>query len=85
MGAGLAGSFPLIVGAAARAGGEAEAPAIAAVSGAGYVGLMAGPATIGLLSDAASLRAALLVVVGLCLSAALLARSLGGGRLGSER
>ena len=71
MGAGLAGTFPLIVGAAARAGGDAQAPAIAAVSGAGYVGLMAGPATIGLLSDAAGLRSALLVPLVLCLAAAL--------------
>lgn len=81
MGAGLAGAFPLIVGAAARAGGDAEAPAIAAVSGAGYVGLMAGPATIGLLSDAASLRSALLVVVALCLAAAALASSIGRDRV----
>ena len=76
MGAGLAGAFPLIVGAAARAGGDAEAPAIAAVSGAGYVGLMAGPATIGVLSEAASLRSALLVVVVLCCTAAALAGAL---------
>ena len=81
MGAGLAGAFPLIVGAAARAGGDAEAPAIAAVSGAGYVGLMAGPATIGLLSDAAGLRSALLVVVVLCLVAAALAGSIRRGRV----
>ena len=77
MGAGLAGAFPLIVSAAARAGGDAEAPAIAAVSGAGYVGLMAGPATIGLISEAVGLRLALLVVVALCLGAALLARAVG--------
>ena len=76
MGAGLAAMFPLIVAAAARTPGEAEAPAIAAVSGAGYVGLMAGPATIGLLSDAAGLRSALLVVVALCLLAAALAGAL---------
>lgn len=66
MGMGLASAFPLIVGAAARAGGDAEAPAIAAVSGAGYVGLMAGPAMIGGLSEAAGLRSALIVVVALC-------------------
>ena len=80
MGAGLSGAFPLIVGAAARAGGEAEAPAIAAVSGAGYVGLMAGPATIGLLSEAASLRAALILVVALCIVCAGLARMVDRGR-----
>jgi MFS family permease len=80
MGAGLAGAFPLIVGAAARAGGDAAAPAIAAVSGAGYVGLMAGPATIGLLSDAASLRGALVLVVALCLAAAALAAAVNPAR-----
>ena len=79
MGAGLAGAFPLIVSAAARAGGDAEAPAIAAVSGAGYVGLMAGPATIGLLSEAAGLRSALIVVVALCVAAAVAAAALGEG------
>lgn len=80
MGAGLAATFPLIVGAAAATPGEAEAPAIAAVSGAGYVGLMAGPATIGLLSDAAGLRSALVVVVVLCLVASGLAAALGRPR-----
>ena len=78
MGAGLAATFPLIVSAAARAGGDAEAPAIAAVSGVGYAGLMAGPAAIGLLSDAVGLRSALLlVVVALCMAAAMLARAVG--------
>ena len=76
MGVGLAATFPLIVGAAAAMPGEADAPAIALVSGAGYVGLMAGPASIGLLSDAAGLRSALLVVVALCLWAAVLAGAL---------
>jgi len=73
MGAGLSATFPLIVAAAARTEGLEEAPAIAAVSGLGYVGLMAGPATIGVLSDGAGLRSALLLVVVLCLTAAVLA------------
>ncbi|MEK6228614.1 MAG: MFS transporter [Actinomycetota bacterium] len=77
MGAGLSATFPLIVAAAARTEGLEEAPAIAAVSGLGYVGLMAGPATIGALSDAAGLRSALLLVVALSLLAAVLAGRLG--------
>ena len=45
------------------------------------MGLLAGPATIGLLSDAVGLRSALLLVVVLCLAAAALANSLGRGRV----
>ena len=80
MGAGLSATFPLIVAAAARTEGLEEAPAIAAVSGLGYVGLMAGPATIGALSDAVGLRSALLLVVALCLVAA----AAGGSALGGS-
>ena len=76
MGLGLAGAFPLVVAAAARGQGAEEAAAIAAVSGTGYVGLMAGPATIGLLADAGGLRTALVLVVILCVAAAALAGSL---------
>jgi len=77
MGAGLSTTFPLIVAAAARTEGLEEAPAIAAVSGLGYVGFIAGPATIGALSDAAGLRSALLPVVALCLLTVVLAGRLG--------
>ena len=77
MGAGLSATFPLIVAAAARTEGLEEAPAIAAVSGLGYVGFIAGPATIGALSDAAGLRSALLPVVALCLLTVVLAGRLG--------
>ena len=62
--------------------GDAEAASIALVSGAGYVGLTAGPATIGLLSDAAGLRQALVLVVVLALVAATLA---GAARRGDGR
>lgn len=78
MGLGLGASFPMIVGAAARTPGAPGPQAIAAVSGTGYVGLMAGPATIGLLSDAGGLRCALVLVVALCLVAAALAGALRG-------
>ncbi len=77
MGAGLSTTFPLIVAAAARTEGLEEAPAIAAMSGLGYVGFIAGPATIGALSDAAGLRSALLPVVALCLLTVVLAGRLG--------
>jgi fucose permease len=75
MGLGLGATFPLIVTVAARDAGGDEAQTIAAVSGMGYVGLMTGPALIGLLSDAAGLRQALLLVVALCVAAAALSRS----------
>ena len=73
MGIGLSACFPLVIAASARGSGDAEAASIAMVSGAGYVGLTAGPATIGLLSDAAGLRQALLLVVALALVASALA------------
>jgi MFS family permease len=79
MGCGLAGLFPLALNAAA-AGGRAAAPALAAVSTTGYFGFIAGPAIIGLLSDATSLPAALALVAVLCLAAAGLAGAAGGAR-----
>jgi cyanate permease len=45
------------------------------VSGGGYIGLSAGPAAVGLLSDASSLRVALVLVVALLVVAAVLAAS----------
>ena len=75
MGAGLAGLFPLALAAAARSPGAAPAAAIAAVSTAGYVGFLVGPALIGGLSEATSLPAALTVVAPLCALVALLARA----------
>jgi len=72
MGAGLAGLFPLALN-AATASGRATAPALAAVSTTGYAGFIAGPALIGLLSDATSLPTALALVGLLCLAAAALA------------
>jgi MFS family permease len=74
MGAGLAGVFPLALRSAAGAG-DSAAPALAAVSTTGYVGFVAGPALIGLLSDATSLPTALSLVVALCLAMAVLAHA----------
>jgi fucose permease len=73
MGAGLSVVFPLALRAAGLQG-EATGPDLAAVSTVGYVGFLAGPPLIGWLADASSLRAALAVVSGLCLVAALSAR-----------
>jgi hypothetical protein len=79
MGGGLAGVFPLALS-AATVDGAAAAPALAAVSTTGHLGFVAGPALIGLLSDATSLPAALALVAVLCLAAAALAGAAGGGR-----
>jgi MFS family permease len=73
VGAGMSFVFPLIVSAASRAGQIAPGPAIAAISTAGYVGLMAGPSSIGLTAELSSLRVALGIVVMLSLLVALLA------------
>jgi MFS family permease len=72
MGAGLAGLFPLALNAAGDTDGPA-APALAAVATSGYGAFIAGPALIGLVSDATSLPAALSLVGLLCLAAAALA------------
>jgi hypothetical protein len=79
MGIGLSVLFPLTLRAAGLQGGAAgpalaSGPALAAVSTVGYVGFLAGPPLIGSLADASSLRAALVLVCGLCVVAALAAR-----------
>jgi predicted MFS family arabinose efflux permease len=71
-GLGLSALFPLVVRAAAATPGPAAA--IAAVSTAGYVGLVAGPPAVGALAQATSLRASLAIILGtLCLVTILLA------------
>ncbi len=74
MGAGLAGLFPLALSAAGDMDGPA-APALAAVATSGYGAFIAGPALIGLVSEATSLPTAMSLVGALCLAAAALARS----------
>jgi MFS family permease len=74
LGAGLAAVFPLaLAAAAARSPHAPTAPAIAAVSTAGYLGLVCGPPTIGLLSGLVGLVGALGVLVALCGVVVLLA------------
>jgi MFS family permease len=76
MGLGLSAVFPLVVSAASRRPDMPAGPAIAAVSTTGYGGFIVGPAVIGLLAELSSLRAALLLPLVLCVSAALLAPAL---------
>lgn len=74
LGAGLAAVFPLaLAAAAARVPHAPTAPAIAAVSTAGYLGLVCGPPTIGLLSGVVGLVGALALLVALCGVVVLLA------------
>jgi MFS family permease len=81
LGAGLAAVFPLaLAAAAARAPDGPTAPAIAAVSTAGYLGLVCGPPTIGLLSGVVGLVGALGVLVALCAVVVLLAGTVRASR-----
>jgi MFS family permease len=72
MGLGLAALFPLALRAAAERSGT-PGPAVAAVSGMGYVAFVAGPPLVGGLAEAMGLRGALIVIVALCVVAAALA------------
>jgi MFS family permease len=72
MGLGLAALFPLALRAAATRTGT-PGPAVAAVSALGYCGFLAGPTSVGGLSELAGLRTALLLVAILCATAAALA------------
>jgi MFS family permease len=72
MGLGLAALFPLALRAAATRTGT-PGPAVAAVSALGYCGFLAGPTSVGGLSELAGLRTALVLVAILCATAATLA------------
>ena len=63
VGLGFANVVPVLFSAAGRQAGIAPAHGIAAVSAAGYFGMMAGPPIIGFIAEARSLTAGLLVVV----------------------
>ncbi|MDF1504522.1 MFS transporter [Roseisolibacter sp. H3M3-2] len=76
VGAGFAAIFPTVLAAAGRTPGESAGTAIAAVSTFGYTGFLAGPAAIGLIADATSLRAGLGTVAVTSLLVAVLARAL---------
>jgi MFS family permease len=72
MGLGLAALFPLALRAAAERSGT-PGPAVAAVSGMGYVAFVAGPPLVGGLAEVIGLRSGLIVIVGLCVVAVALA------------
>ncbi|MGQ3055057.1 MAG: MFS transporter [Roseateles sp.] len=63
VGLGLSNVVPVLFSAAAQVPGVAPAHGIAAVSGVGYLGMMAGPPLIGLIAEHSSLTIGLVVVV----------------------
>jgi MFS family permease len=73
-GLGLAAVAPTVLGAASRSGDAPPAVAIAAVSSVGYLGSFVGPPAVGGLAQATSLSTALLLLVGVSLVLAVLAR-----------
>jgi MFS family permease len=73
-GAGFSSIIPLVFAAGGRIEGVAEGVGVATVSGIGYLGFLAGPPAIGLISEVASLRAGLFLLVILSLTASLLVR-----------
>jgi predicted MFS family arabinose efflux permease len=79
LGAGLASVFPVVISAAGRSTGQASAPAIAAVSTIGYIGLLAGPPAIGLTAELVSLPVALGLIVALATVIALMAHNVSKG------
>jgi predicted MFS family arabinose efflux permease len=74
VGLGLSNVVPVLFSAAAQVPGVSPAHGIAAVSGVGYLGMMAGPPLIGLIAQRSSLTAGLLVVVAFAVFMTLSAR-----------
>jgi hypothetical protein len=85
VGLGFANVVPVLFSAAARAPGVTAAHGIAAVSGMGYLGMMAGPPLIGLIAEARSLTAGLSVVVLFAVVVALAAKRALRGPTASTR
>ena len=74
VGLGLSNVVPVLFSAAAQVPGVSSAHGIAAVSGVGYLGMMAGPPLIGLVAERTSLATGLVVVVFFAVFMALTAR-----------
>ena len=74
-GAGYSSIIPLVFAAGGRKGSVSEGQGVATVSGIGYLGFLAGPPAIGFMSELASLRAGLGVLVLLSAVAAYYARA----------
>ncbi|MFI1253261.1 MFS transporter [Streptomyces netropsis] len=72
LGLGMAAVIPVVFGHAAELRPARPGPAIAAVSAVGYVGFLAGPPVIGGIAEAVDLRVAMLVLLVLMVSMALL-------------
>jgi MFS family permease len=75
MGVGLATVVPIAFRAAGSVPGIPAGIGIAGITTVGYAGFLVGPPLIGFVAEATSLRAALLIVVGLLLCLAALAQS----------
>src|SRR5207344_3556803 len=69
-GAGFSSIIPLVFAAGGRVSGVSEGAGVATVSGLGYLGFLAGPPAIGLISEFTSLRVGLFLVVALSVTAA---------------
>ena len=78
IGAGLAGIFPIVLGASARTPGVIPGAAIAMVSMCGYAGLLAGPPLIGTVANVLTLRGGLALVAVTSCIVVVLARVVGG-------
>jgi predicted MFS family arabinose efflux permease len=74
VGLGLSNVVPVLFSAASQVPGVSAAHGIAAVSGVGYLGMMAGPPLIGLIAERSSLSAGLVVVVVFAVFMALTAK-----------
>lgn len=71
-GAGFSSIIPIVFAAGGRLASVGEAAGVATVSGIGYLGFLAGPPTIGFISEISSLRAGLFLLVVLSAAAAVL-------------
>lgn len=74
-GLGLSGAVPQIFSAAGRLGTSGSGVLMSRIVGAGYVGLLAGPAVIGWLAEGVTLSVAIGAPVLLCAAAAVFARA----------
>jgi MFS family permease len=72
-GIGLSVPFPLVLSAAGRLSKGDMGSALATVTSCGYFGMLAGPPVIGFVADWGGLRLALVLIVFLCVLAALCA------------
>ncbi|HEX4230559.1 MAG TPA: MFS transporter [Bryobacteraceae bacterium] len=79
-GAGFSVIVPLVFGAGGRVRSLPRGAGIAMVSGSGYIGFLFGPPLIGFLAQMTSLRAALFLIVGLSVLAAVLAGAVRGAQ-----